>query len=98
MKPNQLVEVIADRKGTIVGVSRLAEDPTQHEVQTRPIPLPGQVVVEVRLPLEFGALETVEDFRRLVTEFDLPRGAKALRRKRVAKGKKATPRRTTKRA
>ena len=99
MKPHQLVQVVTNRKGTIVAVLRLPVDESRSQtevsrerVEVRLTPLPGQVVTEVRLPDEVGALDTAEDFRRLVAEFDLPRKATALRRKRVSKGATARKR------
>jgi hypothetical protein len=53
------------------------------------------VVADVLLPDEIGALDTAEAFQRLVAEFDLPRNAKALGRRRA--GSKATTRKGGKR-
>ena len=93
VKTNQFVQVVTSRSGTILGVLRQPREgsPSQAEafgkehVQVRLTPLPGQVVTDVQLPDEIGALETAEDFQRLVAEFNLPRNAKELRRRKDSK-------------
>jgi hypothetical protein len=53
------------------------------------------VVADVLLPDEIGVLDSAKEFLRLVAEFDVPRNAKALRRRKV--GSKATTRKGRKR-
>ena len=83
MQPGQILHVLADKKGTIIGAGFLESERTQAtEVQARIVPLKDQVVLEVSMTEEMGKLEGPEDFRRLSTEFYLPRGKKELARKR----------------
>ena len=90
MAKNQRVQVVTNQRGAILAVLRLPDEaPSSQEgsakqhAEVRVTPMPGQFVADAMLPDEIGALETIEDFKRLVAEFELPRNATALRRKKV---------------
>jgi hypothetical protein len=50
--------------------------------------LKGQRLAKTQLTSELGKLESAEDFRRLSTEFHLPRGRTELARKRAGAPRK----------
>ena len=94
MPAKQMLHVLTDRAGRIIGATLVdGESELTDGVRTQVVPLEGQRLVKTKLTPELGKLESAEDFRRLSTEFHLPRGRTELARKRAG-----TPRKKRRRA
>ena len=94
MPAKQMLHVLADRTGKIIGAALVDGESEQTDgVRIQVIPLEGQRLVKTKLTPELDKLESAEDFRRLSTEFHLPRGRAELARKRAG-----APRRKRRRA
>ena len=94
MRPKQTLHVLADRRGRIIGAAFLGVEQTG-DVQMQISLRKGQALVKVDDAGELGRLESVEDFRRLSSEFHLPRGASELVRKRARVTRKKKRRRAS---
>jgi hypothetical protein len=83
VKAKGTIHVLTDKKGTIVGGGILtpAKDHKGKPVYIQITPMKGQSVTEVGMPAEIGKLEGAEFFRRLQSDYHLPRGKKELVRK-----------------
>jgi hypothetical protein len=82
MSGGQTLHVLADAKGDIIAVALVQSETTQaNEVQSQITPLEGQPLVIVSNLSELGALETAEDFRRLIGDFHVPHGRQELMRR-----------------
>jgi hypothetical protein len=88
MPAKQMLHVLADRTGKIIGAALVGESEQTDGVRVQVIPLDGQRLVKTKLTPELGTLESAEDFRRLSTEFHLPRGREELARKRAGAPRK----------
>lgn len=94
MKDMRTIHVLTNKKGAILGAGILtpAQDRDGKSVHIQIAPLKGQILSEVPLPTEMQQLEGVEAFRRLKSDFHLPRGKKELVRKPGRSGAKRRPR------
>ena len=83
MKTERTMHVLTDKKGAIVGGGLLApgKDHKGKPVHIQIEPIKGQSLKEVAIPATLARLEGAELFRRLMCDFHLPRGKKALVRK-----------------
>ena len=88
MPAKQMLHVLVDRTGKIIGAALVGESEPTDGVRVQVIPLEGQRLVKTTLTPELGKLESAEDFRRLSTEFHLPRGRAELARKRAGAPRK----------
>ena len=85
MKAKRTIHVLTDKKGAILGGGILtsAKDRKGKAVHIQIAPMKGQNLSEVSMPPEIHRLEGAEVFRRLQSDFHLPRGKKELLRKPV---------------
>ena len=83
MKAKRTIHVLTDKKGTIVGGGILTpgKDRKGKAVHIQISPMKGQSLAEVAMPAEIERLKGVEFFRRLQSDFHLPRGKNELVRK-----------------
>ncbi len=90
MPAKPTIHVLTDKKGAIVGGGILtsAKDREGKGVHVRIVPMKGQTLSEVPLPPELQRLESADVFRRLHSDFLLPRGKKELVQKPVKRQKK----------
>ncbi len=83
MPAKKMLHVITDRTGQIVGAALFDESEQTRGVSARLVPLKGQRLVKIKLTSELGKLEAADDFRRLISEFHVPRASESLVRKRA---------------
>jgi hypothetical protein len=89
MPAKTMLHVLADRNGRIIGAALVdGESELTDGVRVQVMPLKGQRLAKTQLTSELGKLESAEDFRRLSTEFHLPRGGTELARKRAGAPRK----------
>lgn len=83
MKSKRTIHVLTDKKGAIVGGGILTsgKDQKGKPVHVQITPMKGQALTEVAMPAEIARLEGADFFRRLQSDFHLPRGKKELVRK-----------------
>lgn len=83
MPAKKTLHVLADSKGKIIGAAFLDESASTGSAHAQVVPLAGQRLVKVSLTTQLGRLESPDDFRRITSEFHLPRGRTELSRKRT---------------
>jgi hypothetical protein len=82
MSGSQNLHILADANGDIIAAALVQSETTHaNEVQSQITPLEGQSLVIVSNLSDLGALETAEDFRRLISNFHVPHGRQELTRR-----------------
>ena len=83
MKESRMIQVLTDKKGKILGggILNSAQDREGKPVHVQISPVKGRTLSQVPMPSEVQALEGAEMFRKLQSDFHLPRGKKELVRK-----------------